>query len=119
MCLRNNTDAWRRIDAPDYVLEWIINGVPIPFVSGVEPFELKNRTFNRQQTAFIDSEIDRLLSTGYVEKCVSKPTCISPLSVVPKRNNKYRLVTDLRHLNSFCATPKYRNEDIREAAKLY
>lgn len=116
--LGRNLDAWKRIDAPDYVLEWLSEGVTLPFASDITPFEIRNRSLSQRQTDFVDSEIQRLLLLGFIEKCAVKPTCVSPLGVVPKRNNKLRLITDLRQLNSYCEVPKYRNEDIRDTVKL-
>ena len=55
----------------------------------------------------------RLLDSDCIEVCSVKPICMSPIHCVPKENNKLRLVTDLRVLNSSCQVPKYRNEDIR------
>lgn len=37
---------------------------------------------------------------------------MSPIGCVPKRNNKFRLITDLRKLNAYCDVPGYRNEDM-------
>ena len=55
---------------------------------------------------------------NYIESCDYKPTCVSPLSCVPKKNSKFRLITDLRQLNSHCCVPKFRNDDIRQAVNL-
>lgn len=112
-------DSWIKIGAPDYVLQWISEGVPIPFKSDSEisPFELDNHLLTPRQADFVDEEINRLLCKGFIEKCTDKPLCVSPLGVVPKKNHKLRLITDLRKLNAYCEVPSYRNEDIRDAVK--
>jgi len=116
--LGEKVQAWKNINAPQYVIDWVVNGVPIPFSQPVPDFELDNHRLNYIQCAFIDKEIQRLLLSGYIEPCDSKPKCVSPIGCVPKRNKKYRLITDLRHLNSHCDVPKFRNEDIRDCVKL-
>lgn len=41
---------------------------------------------------------------------------VSPLGVVPKRNGKFRLIVDLRYLNSHISAPRFRYEDINDLA---
>ena len=117
--LRSNISAWQRINAPDFVQTWIKDGVKIPFKlnSDVSSFEFCNRQFNAKESTFLDSEISRLILLDCIEQCNNKPICVNPIHCVPKRNNNYRLITDLRHLNSQCKVPHYRNEDIRDTAK--
>lgn len=116
--LSQNIDAWNKIQAPDYVLDWIKNGVSIPLINKDVTFELTNHKLSPTQEYFVDCEIQRLLLLGYIEYCVEKPKCVSPIGCVPKKNNKFRLITDLRQLNSQCSVPSFRNEDIRDAVKL-
>ena len=116
--LQQCVDAWEKIGAPRYVLDWIREGVTIPLTGDIEPFEIPNHNLPEKHKQFVDAEIQRLLSCGYIEPCASKPVCVSPIGVVPKKNNKLRLITDLRKLNGFCDVPKYRNEDIRDTVKI-
>ena len=44
---------------------------------------------------------------------------MNPIGCVPKRNGKCLVITYLIELNSHCALPKYKNEDIRDAASIY
>jgi hypothetical protein len=67
---------------------------------------------------FVSEEIHRLLNIGAIEKCEKVPKCVSPINVVPKRHNKYRLIIDLRHLNKHCEAPRFVNEDIRTVKQL-
>lgn len=118
MCnLRRNLHSWRQIDAPNYVIDWIQNGVPIPLKEDIRPFEQENHKLTFLQSSFIDKEIQRLLLCGFIEHCDVKPLYISPIGCVPKKNRKFRLITDLRHLNKHCVVPKFRNEDICDAVK--
>ena len=112
--LSQNLNAWRIIQAPDYVINWIEHGVSIPLSKDIAPFDLKNHSFSTKEECFVDCEIERLQSLNYIESCDYKPTCVSPLPCVPKKNGKFRLITDLRQLNSHCSVPKFRNDDIRQ-----
>jgi len=47
-----------------------------------------------------------------------KPYCLSPIKCVPKKNNKLRLVTDLRQLNSSLSPPKFKYEDIHTVSSV-
>lgn len=118
MCnLRRNLHSWRQIDAPNYVINWIQNGLPISLKEDIRPFEQENHKLTFIQSSFIDQEIKRLLLCGFIEHCDVNPLYISPIGCVPKKNRKFRLITDLRHLNKHCVVPKFRNEDILDAVK--
>lgn len=116
--LRTNLTSWENIEAPQHVLDWLQCGVEIPFKTLPKQFELGNHNLNKTQCSFIDREIHRLLENKYIQQCDKKPLFVSPIGCVPKKNNKYRLITDLRHLNSHCDTPTYKNEDIRTASQI-
>ena len=50
--LRGHVSRWENISAPNEVIEWIENGVHIPFVNVPESFCLANRHFTPVQTNF-------------------------------------------------------------------
>ena len=105
------TNAWS--EANDYCKNWLIDGIHIPFKEIPESFNFENnRQFNRDEYHFLQCEINDLLSKGLIEACDSKPYGVSPISCVPKKGNKFRLVHDLRHLNTFSEPEKFQYEDI-------
>ena len=83
-------------------------GIDIPFLQKPEPFILQNRQFNEKEDVFLQQKIDRLLEQGVISKD-NLVKFISPINCVPKKNGTFRLVIDLRKLNS-CGNFKY--EDI-------
>lgn len=112
---------WQRIGASDTIIKWLSYGVTIPLQCIPEKFECSNRRMSANESDFLDSEIRRLLSFGYITECdYERPMCISPISCVPKKGStsKFRLVTDFRRLNSCCSKVGYKNEDIRTVAEL-
>ena len=80
------------------------------------------RTIHRNLKSLIghsqDISLTRLLLLDAIEPCNTKPKCVSPISVVPKKNNKNRLIIDLRVLNGVCDPPKFVNEDIRPVKRV-
>jgi len=59
MCqLKFNIHSWKRINAPEYVLDWIENGVPLPLSKSVQPLELNSHKLHKYaQSTFVDSEV--------------------------------------------------------------
>lgn len=104
--------AWQRIGASETVIDWVTNGVQMCFNREPEPSVCKNPAFTVAESEFVSAEIDKLLSNGVVERVNMIPRCVSPLKVVPKKNGKFRLICDLRYLNSCCEIPRFSSEDV-------
>jgi hypothetical protein len=111
-------DAWSRLHLSDTLQYWLREGVRIPLNVLPNPFELKNHRLSRNQETFVDKEIITLLQAGAIEKCSNKPLCVSPIGVVPKKNKKFRLITDLRQLNSSCRRCAFQYEDINTVSNI-
>ena len=110
--LHSNLENWKSLGASDTVLSWIEHGVKFPLIGDISSFELPNGNFSAKQETFLNSEINNLLLLGCIERVPSKPKCVSPISCVPKKNGKFRLVTDLRHINTHSQPPKVKYDDI-------
>ena len=111
--LKNHFDEWKGIGASNEVLEWISNGISIPFKNIPAQFSFPNRLFKRHEAYFIRTEIKKLLKAGCISRVDTQPLGVSPISVVPKKNNEFRLIHDLRYLNSFCNVQSVIYEDIK------
>ena len=117
--IRDRINVWKSITSDNIVLDWLSNGVKIDFSSVPTDFELQNRTFSKEEHSFVRSEIQSLLSKGCVKKLNSKPKCVSPLSVVPKKGpKKFRLIHDLRLINEKSIAPSLSYEDILTTTSL-
>ena len=55
------------------------------------------------RSSFITEEVNILSKRGYISKAPGRPFCVSPISCVPKKGGKLRLITDLRILNGHCS----------------
>jgi len=108
--------AWDRIGVTPTIREWIINGIPIEFKPDfrLPRFNKKdyNQKFRRDEFNFLQQEIHSLLESGVIEKCAYKPTWVSPLKCVPKKNGGFRLVTNLFELNQYIIAPKFQYENV-------
>ena len=107
-------EFWKKINAHSYILDWITRGVELPLNSIPGQFEHSNRSFTAAETAFIDNEIETLLQTKCITKCVNKPTCVSSISTVPKKDGGFRLIIDLPEVNNHLKPPKFVYEDIKQ-----
>ena len=116
---RLKVQAWRDIGAPDFIIDWVENGVKIPFHNNIKPppVQLQNRVSGAREYNFIDSEIQKLLQQGSIIKCDVKPECVLPIQCVPKKNDKLRMVLDCRFVNKFIKAPKFKQEGIEAVAQ--
>ena len=106
-----NLSEWQAINAQKNVQNWLKFGIDIPFLQKPEHFILQNRQFNKKDDVFLQQEIDRLLKQGVISKDNSIKF-ISPINCVPKKNGTFRLVIDLRKLNSCVEICNFKYEDI-------
>ena len=117
--LANAVQAWTNIDALSHVISWITNGVPIVFKDSVPaPCHIPNPVFSKRESEFIDTEVAELVCSGVLKRCKpgEVPYCVSPLKCVPKRNNKLRLIVDLRYINQHVDIPTFTQEGIQTVA---
>lgn len=112
--LGEHIDFWRSI-ASTHVQQWVTQGIKIPFGETIpESFVIKNKNTSPKDATHVDCEIKELLRCGHIKRCATCPYGISPIRCVPKKNGKFRLITDLRHLNNYVSPPSFSNEGIKE-----
>ena len=70
----------------------------IELVQNAKPFRSVPYRLNPEKMSYLKKEISDLLQAGLIEE--SESPYASPIILVPKANNKWRLCTDLRKLNS-------------------
>ena len=116
--LARNIHNWKTISASEYVQRIILEGVRVPFSSKPESFILRNRIIGLRESSFITEQVNTLSKRGYISKTPDRPFCVSPISCVPKKGGKLRLITDLRVLNGHCSAPKFSNEGIDNVANI-
>lgn len=117
MSLQASVAAWETMSASPTVIGWIRHGAQIPFRSPPPPSHLTNRGTTIEQEIFIEQEIGKLIQAGTIIE-TEEAHNVSPIGAVPKKNGKWRLIVDMRRVNSFIDAPKFSMEDIRKLRPL-
>ena len=73
---RLNAEQYEQIGTSPQVIDWVKNGVEFPFRDQPTECFHHNRVFSDNHAAFIDSEINRLLTIGAIEQVLQKPHCV-------------------------------------------
>ncbi|KAK3738770.1 hypothetical protein RRG08_035650 [Elysia crispata] len=119
--LESSLDRWKEligaVSGCHHVMDWIKDGIRIPFSNLPIDFEIENKHFSTRENDFISKELERLLKSGCIASCKEKPKCVSPISTVPKKDS-FRLITDLRRMNAHCETRSCGYEDIKSVIDL-
>lgn len=111
--LQNCISNWRHLLGVDNkVTQWISEGIKIPFSHEPASFFLQNHVLTASQERFVNEKVDELLVKKFISEVNYVPLCVSPIGCVSKKGGKLRLITDLRVVNSYSVTPKFRYEDI-------
>ena len=117
--IHNYFDEWAKITNNTTILTWIKEGIPLDFDSLPVPFEEKNNIFKSKEVEFLDKEIGALIANGCISKSSVKPTCVSRISTIPKKDGSFRIITDLRIVNTYLTKNKsFIYENITEALEI-
>ena len=101
--VRGCLSAWEDLGASKLVREWIRYGYRVPFLKRVQPFYQRCcPPTDPSQQLFMELLEVRLLEVGAIELAISDQF-VSKSRLVPKRDGGFRLVVDLRHINSHFA----------------
>ena len=111
--LKRSSSFWKNtLKASSYVQSIIEKGYFIPFEEKPPKFCAKNNLSSREHPEFVEEVINELLNKGCVREIPEEPYCCNPLTVA-ERNNKLRLVLDLRHVNKYIKENKFKYEDLK------
>ena len=120
--LAKKVGMWKAIGAALH-LSWVLDGFKLRFLSRhVPPLGFANSSSlleNKEQSAFVDSEVKQRLAKGQFEEVsadFAKVVC--PLDVVPKASGGFRLILDARYTNAFLPDIEFRLEDLRVVAQV-
>ena len=75
--------------------------------------------FSQEQTKAVDTEVQVLLSKGVVVPYShSSDEYVSPIFVVPKKDNESRMILNVKNLNQFVQHHRFKMETLRYALTL-
>jgi len=97
----------------------IFTGYKLPFTQIPPQREYKNKSFSHDEHANLEQSIQELIISGAVKPC--KPVdgqFISPVFLVPKPNGSMRFILNLKKLNKYLVSEKFKLEDLRSACRI-
>ena len=104
-------DTWKKFTSDPWILS-AVSGYKIDFDQ--KPFQKRvprEIPFNLEQRAIVDAEVQDLLKKGaIIESKQENDQFISTIFIVPKPNNKFRPVINLRYLNEFVQYSHFKQE---------
>ena len=108
--------AWAAITDDSFVLSVIADGfsiqLAVPLPGGA--VRLPSPRMSPQACRDIAGEIKGLHSRGVVESAADHPRlCLSPIFLVPKRSGKFRLILNLKRINSHIADVSFRMDSLK------
>ena len=119
--VRRSWRAWEDIGSSGQVLDWIRHGIRLPFRHGRPPPAFHHGVSlldaSPAQLEFLDAELPRLLKDGHWEVATSS-SWVSRCFLVPKAGGGWRLVIDLRHLNTFFPKKSMKMETLKRLRHL-
>uniref|UniRef100_A0A7M5X9B2 Uncharacterized protein n=1 Tax=Clytia hemisphaerica TaxID=252671 RepID=A0A7M5X9B2_9CNID len=94
------------LDAPPFILDIVKTGYSLPFITTPPPAYSRNNKSSKREHIFTEKSIKELLKNNCIQEVDYIPHCVNPLSVA-ERNNKLRLVLDLRNVNKYIQVNKF------------
>jgi hypothetical protein len=123
--VREAIGAWAAAGASGEVLRWIREGVRVPWNSKGPPPAFHHGPSlagaPAVEQAFMRAELPRLLESGAIEKVGPDQEFVTKVFLVPKPGpvtGSFRMVMDLRYLNSFCVERTCRFETLKVLRRL-
>ena len=118
--IREKRQHWAVAGASTEVLKWINPGVTIPWIAGPPTPFYKGKSLSDltpEQDRWWAEERERLVECGAWERG-GKREFVTKAFLVPKGPGKWRLVVDLRHLNSFVVDKTTKFETLKGLRRL-
>jgi len=116
--LRKNILFWKKdLLASNFVLSIIEFGYYMPFLEHPPLCHTKNNKSSLKHPGFVEQAINALLEKGCIIELEDRPYCCNPLTVAERP--KLRLVIDLRHVNKYIKTTKFRYEDLSTLSEMF
>ena len=110
---------WKQITIDEKILK-IVEGVDIDFAElPIQEKPAHNHKFYTEQIHAIDLEVSELLKKGVIRKAHhSNKEYISPIFVRPKKDNRWRMILNLKELNKNVEYFHFKMETLKNALAL-
>ena len=107
------------LDPAPWIISCIREGYKFPLRSIPDRYRKPNQQSALSHQQFVEQAIQELDENRCVVKVQEIPHICSPLSVVANAQGKLRLVLNLRYLNQFLWTDRFKYEDLRVAMLMF
>ena len=99
--IANNLQFWTSLTRDAWVFKTVA-GYKIPFEEIPHQNNARKEiSFSPQESAIISAELDKFVHTGVIERATySDGQYVSNIFIRPKKDGKYRLILNLKSLNS-------------------
>jgi len=117
--LSSYTENWKLLGSNRFVIS-MIKGYSLEFkIPSIQDSIPKSRFLSPLETKDLQTMIQDLLNQGVICKCKSiDGEFVSQIFLVPKPDGRKRLIFNLKELNTFVLTKKFKMENIFNAMKL-
>ena len=116
-CLANSFEFLEKdLEAPPFVMDIIRQGYSLQF-SEFPPHCFLSNNCSALKNPQFESAILKLLEKQLINEHSFPPHSVNPLTVT--EGKKLRLVIDLRKVNKYLLTPKFRYEDLRSLSEVF
>lgn len=116
---KNFLSKWKSVTSDPEILDLIL-GISLEFIDepptqchAPRPF-----SFNEKEHLAIQEEVQQLIDKRFVSKISSGWKFISNIFVVPKQNDKFRLIIDLSPLNKFIKKEHFKMDNLEVAVSM-
>ena len=107
------------LDPAPWIISCVKEGYKLPLHSIPDHYHKPNQQSALRHQQFVQQAIQELEQNRCVVKVQEVPHICSPLSVVANTQGKLRLVLNLRYLNQFLWTDRFKYEDLRVAMLMF
>ena len=118
--IRHCLSQWEEMTDDKEILN-MVKGVDVDFCETEIPSQesVVQMHFSQEQTKAVDTELQVLLSKGVVVPCShSSDEYVPPIFIVPKKDNKFRMILNLKNLNQFVEQHHFKTETLKYALTL-
>jgi hypothetical protein len=113
--LRKNLGIWKALGANDSVLTWLSRGIQLRFGGTPSQYEFPNPWSYREHYDFANDEIIEHLADGSFQEVKKSEVGVSnPQMVEVNAKGKKRRIDDLRYVNSYLPSMKFKMETPRK-----
>ena len=116
--LRHFANEWQKITSDKNILQ-IVTGVKLEFLMTPTKQEVISTNYDSGTGEKIESEIQSLFKKGVITKCADNSDLVrSPIFLRDKKDGKFRLILNLRHLNESIAYHHFKMDTLKTVIQL-